>query len=124
MVFVLMSLMTTNTYAESAKVVVIPLGADSLPAGTLSGTEIVTGTVIEISAGHTHANAVSCPAGKVVLGGGLAGTSSGGSPYSIGKELQMIMSYPSSTTQWSVTVKNTSSSGTYIKLYAVCATVN
>ena len=55
---------------------------------------------------------VDCPTGEVVLGGGAGG--SGNS--------DMVSSYPSSTSQWTVSMNK--ASGSYeAAVYAVCAAV-
>jgi hypothetical protein len=126
MVFALMILSVTNAYAEPAKVVVIPLGADSLPTGDLSGQEIVFSSTQSASPlADITGSVVTCPSGKIVLGGGFTQTSSSGTPGGFSPNpLSPQASYPSSRDTWSVVMKNPSSFISYFRAYAICAKEN
>lgn len=113
-----------NAQTDSqARVVVIPMGGDSLPTGVLSGQEIVSGsTQTADPSGAVTGSLATCPNGKIVLGGGFTLTNSFGHPMgSVPNPFVPQASYPSSRDTWSVVMENTSSFYAYFRVYAICA---
>lgn len=125
MVFTLIILSSINAYADPDKVVIIPMGADAFPAGTLSGQEIVSSSNQAVSANGIAGISATCPNDKIVLAGGFTQTNSSGSPIgALSNPLSSQASYPSSRNSWYVAMNNTSSSINYFRAYAICATEN
>jgi hypothetical protein len=70
--------------------------------------------------GVTITGTATCPAGKVLLGGGAQVTTTSGNPANV----NLVTSYPSSTTVWSATVVSDGGLGggatMSITAYAIC----
>jgi hypothetical protein len=93
-----------------------PASVITLPAGLVSGVEIVTGPSATDSS-SPKAVVVNCPAGKKVIGGGSRVTGAGAS------EVSVTEAYPSSATQWSTRAIEVNATGTSwaMTAYAFCA---
>ena len=128
-VLLVLALVGVGANAETdsqARVVVIPLGGDSLPTGVLSGQEIVSGSTQTAGpSGAITGSLATCPNGKIVLGGGFTPTDSFGNPGGFAPNPFVPQaSYPSSRDTWSVVMENTSSFDAYFRVYAICAKEN
>jgi hypothetical protein len=74
----------------------------------------VVGTTLSVPANGFTVASATCPSGQVVLGGGESNSSGTGL-------VVLTDSYPSDTTQWTVFVKNNSTTGSFtFTPYAIC----
>ena len=96
-----------------------PTGATG-PSG-LSGYQQVTAAA-SVPSEFVGALTVNCPSGATVLGGGYSFVTSGVSGNDIAN-VQLIQSFPSSSSAWTIWMANKSSVAANSTFYAVCATV-
>lgn len=91
-------------------------GVSAPPASveSLGSYTRVVGTTLSVAANGFTAATATCPSGQVVLGGGESNSSGTGF-------VVLTDSYPSSTTQWRVFVKNNSTTLSFtFTPYAIC----
>lgn len=92
-------------------------GAQGAPG--VSGYERVMSATLANPAGAQSTNAVSCPAGKRVLGGGVVGGP--GTAASIDQSVNS--SIPLGATQWYAVVNNRSATASTFQVFAICGVV-
>jgi hypothetical protein len=95
------------------------------PAGT-AGTNGVSGyqqvpASASLPASFVGTTTVSCPAPKVVVGGGMSFVTSGVNPGDIAN-IALVQSYPASNSSWAVWVVSRASVSVSATFYAVCVT--
>lgn len=119
--------MTDDTKAECAPKHVEFQWNEQGPQG-MSGWERVSTDCTTVPPGGTSGSAVSCPAGKNVLGGGpvFYTDNTCSEPHlSLATSARFVThSGPASDTQWSVGVFNGTQITVFVRFHAICATVN
>lgn len=83
----------------------------------VSGYIRMVGSSMPLTQSTLATTSVSCPEGKVVIGGGFQNQDT-----TLNSNYHMIASYPDSNNSWTVSVYKTSSTGGSITPYAICIT--